>query len=43
MLAPSAMVMGALESGRMSVQELAQVRAGRVALLRQWGVMPQRT
>ncbi len=42
MLAPSAMVMAARGPGRMSAQELARVRAGRAALLRQRGVMPQR-
>jgi len=42
MLAPSAMVMGAAESARMSAQELARVRVGRAALLQQRGVMPQR-
>jgi hypothetical protein len=42
MLAPSALVMGASEAGRMSPQELARVRAGRSALLRLRGVTPLR-
>jgi hypothetical protein len=44
MLAPSALVMGmgAAETGRMSPQELARVRAGRAALLQQRGVTPMR-
>ncbi len=42
MLAPSALVMGAAESAHMSAAELARVRVGRAALLRQRGVTPQR-
>jgi hypothetical protein len=42
MLVPSAMVMREMGSAHMSAQELARVRAGRAALLRQRGVIPQR-